>query len=47
MEILQHILVYIILAIAVGYVVKKYFLPKRLFSSNSKKKSDGCGDCGC
>jgi len=28
MEVLQLILVYITLAIAVGYIVKKFFLPK-------------------
>jgi len=31
--------------VSVAYIVKKFFLPKRLFSS--KKKSNGCGDCGC
>jgi uncharacterized membrane protein YwzB len=45
MEALQHILVYITLAIAVGYVVKKFFLPKRFFAT--QKKSSSCGDCGC
>jgi len=45
---IQNILVYIIVAVAIGYLVKKYFLPKTLFSS---KKTNGtsCGDndCGC
>ncbi|KKN27746.1 hypothetical protein LCGC14_0861380 [marine sediment metagenome] len=44
----QTILVYIILAIAVGYLVKKFILPKALFASN-KSNSKGCGqdNCGC
>lgn len=48
MEILQLVLVYITLAIAVGYIVKKFFLPKRLFASK-KDSSKNCGDrdCGC
>lgn len=33
MELLQQILVYLILALAVGYIVKKFFLPKSLFAS--------------
>ena len=44
----QNILVYIILAIAVGYLVKKFLLPKTLFAPN-KGNSKGCGqdNCGC
>jgi len=45
---LQNILTYIVLAIAVGYLVKKFFLPKALFISK-KNEAKACGqdDCGC
>ncbi|MDT7828677.1 hypothetical protein RQM65_08380 [Pricia sp. S334] len=48
MDILQHILVYVVLALAVGYLVKKFLLPRSLFAS-AKKGSNACGedDCGC
>jgi len=48
MEILQSILVYITLFIAIGYLVKKFLLPKALFVSR-KNNSKACGqdDCGC
>lgn len=48
MSFLQPILVYIALVIAVGYLVKKFFLPKALFVSK-KNSSKACGqdDCGC
>ncbi|MFS4466477.1 hypothetical protein [Maribacter sp. 2210JD10-5] len=48
MDILQHILVYITLAIAVGYILWKFILPKSLLSSK-KRNSKACGqeDCGC
>ncbi|MDX1363542.1 MAG: hypothetical protein R3243_04970 [Arenibacter latericius] len=48
MSILQDILVYITVAIAVGYLVKKFLLPKSLFVGK-KGNSKGCGngDCGC
>lgn len=48
MATLQNILMFITLGIAVGYVVKKYFLPKSLFA-NKKQNSKSCGsnDCGC
>ncbi len=48
MDIVQQILVYITLAIAIGYILKKFFLPKSLFSTK-KQKSKACGqdDCGC
>lgn len=48
MEILQTTLVYITVAIAMGYIVKKFFLPKTLFASK-KSSSKACGqdDCGC
>ncbi len=45
---LQNILLYVSLAIAVGYVIRKYLVPKKLFTSKTKKQK-GCGssDCGC
>ncbi|SFR60588.1 hypothetical protein SAMN04488010_1001 [Maribacter stanieri] len=48
MDILQHILVYITLAISVGYIATKFFIPKSLWSSK-KSSSKACGqnDCGC
>lgn len=48
MSILQDILVYITVAIAVGYLVKKFLLPKSLFAGK-KSTSKPCGgeDCGC
>lgn len=45
MDFLQNILVYIILVVAVGYLVKKFLLPK-LFASG-KGNSKGCGQDGC
>lgn len=48
MDILQHILVYITLAISVGYIATKFFIPKSLWSGK-KSSSKACGqnDCGC
>ncbi len=48
MQYIQPILVYVILAIAVGYLLKKFFLPKSFFATK-KTKQNGCGqeDCGC
>lgn len=48
MSSLQSILVYIFLAVALGYLVKKFVLPKSLFAPKGKK-TKGCGDsdCGC
>lgn len=47
MESFQHILVYITLAVAVGYLVWKFLLPKSLIYG--KKKGSKCGqdNCGC
>ena len=47
MELVQQILVYIILLIALGYLVKKFLLPKKFFAT--KKSDHACGedDCGC
>ncbi len=48
MDFFQNILVYIILAVAVGYLVKKFLLPKSLFASGKgSAKSCGQDDCGC
>lgn len=48
MLLLQNILMYLTLAIAIGYISKKYLLPKRLFSSKKQsEKSCGSNDCGC
>ncbi len=48
MELLQSILAYTTLAIAVGYIVKKFFLPKSLFATKKgNDKACGDGDCGC
>jgi len=48
MEIIQQILVYIVLILAVGYLAKVYLLPKRLKAkTKSSTKSCGQSDCGC
>jgi len=47
---MQEIITYIILFIAVGYLLKKFLLPKSLFASSKKSSKGGCGngtDCGC
>jgi len=45
---MQLLLVYVTLALAVGYLLKKFFLPKRLFAAKKKTTKDcGEGDCGC
>lgn len=46
MQLAQHILVYLTLAIAVGYLVKKFLLPRSLFPSG-KNKGKNCGSDGC
>ncbi|MGB5360221.1 MAG: hypothetical protein WBM94_05785 [Eudoraea sp.] len=48
MSVIQPILVYLTLAIAIFYIAKKYLLPKRLFSSKKAAKGS-CeqGNCGC
>lgn len=48
MDILQHLLVYITVAVAVGYLVNKFLIPKSLFSGK-KRSNKACGDsnCGC
>ena len=48
MELFQQIVVYIIVILAIGYMVNKFLLPKSLFSSKKgNKKACGQDDCGC
>ncbi|ASO05077.1 hypothetical protein [Arenibacter algicola] len=48
MSILQNILVYITVALALAYLVKKFLLPKSLFAGKKRNsKACGDGDCGC
>lgn len=45
---LQTIITYFIVLMAVGYLVKKFLLPQSLFSINKgSKKACGQDDCGC
>ncbi|MCF8713435.1 FeoB-associated Cys-rich membrane protein [Joostella atrarenae] len=46
---LQSLIVYIVLLLAVAYLVLKFVFPKKLNSLLGKKSSGGCGDgdCGC
>ncbi len=46
MENLQQILVYLTLALAVGYLVWKFVLPKSLVRGK-KNASKSCGQDGC
>lgn len=47
MELLQNILVYITVAVAVAYMAKKFLIPKSVFAGKKKTKSCGNDDCGC
>ncbi|WP_179955066.1 hypothetical protein [Maribacter luteus] len=48
MELFQQIVVYIIVALAIVYMVGKFLWPKSLFSSKkSPKKVCGEDGCGC
>jgi|GEM_PF-588471 len=48
MSFIQSFLVYIIVALSIGYILKKFFLPKKLFTSKKNtKKSCGNDNCGC
>jgi hypothetical protein len=49
MEILQLVLVYLTLTISVGYLVKKFLLPKTVltFFGSKKTNSKACGEDGC
>ncbi len=49
MDILQHILVYVTLTIAVGFLVKKFLLPKpvKLQKKGFEKPCGQSGSCNC
>ncbi|WP_396632486.1 hypothetical protein [Maribacter sp. R86514] len=48
MDILQHILVYITVAISALYLVNKFLLPKSILAGKkTNSKACGQGDCGC
>jgi hypothetical protein len=48
MELVQHILVYLTVAVAFAYLLKKFVLPKSLFPQKAKgSKACGQDDCGC
>lgn len=48
MELFQQIVVYLIVVLAIGYLVGKFLLPKSILASKKGPKK-GCGheDCGC
>ena len=46
-DMMQEILVYITLGIAVVYLLWKFLLPKRLLASKKTTKNCGQDDCGC
>ncbi len=48
MSLVQPILAYLTLAMAIGYLVFKFFVPKAILSKN-KKNQKVCGqdECGC
>lgn len=48
MYVIQLILVYLTLALALGYLLKKFVIPKKYLSAK-KSGSPSCGqdDCGC
>nr|WP_299339590.1 hypothetical protein [Allomuricauda sp.] len=48
MDLVQNILAYLILVLAVGYLAWKFILPKSLLGVG-KKDTKACGqdDCGC
>jgi len=49
MESLQLVLVYLTVTVSVGYIVKKFFLPKTVlaFFGSKKTNSKACGENGC
>ncbi len=48
MELFQQIVVYIIVGLALVYLVGKFLLPRSLFSLKKRpKKVCGEDDCGC
>ncbi len=44
--VVQHIVVFIIFALAIGFLVKKFFY-KPAVSTSKKKSSNTCGSSGC
>ena len=46
---IQQLLVYITLALSVGYIAYKYLVPKSIWGSKKQSDSKACGqnDCGC
>ncbi|WP_148639303.1 FeoB-associated Cys-rich membrane protein [Aquimarina longa] len=44
---IQNILVILIFAIAIGFLIKKFFWRTSSTSSASKKPSNSCGSDGC
>lgn len=44
---IQQLLVYATLILAVGYLAWKFFVPKSLFGKGNKSKSCGQDNCGC
>lgn len=48
MDVLQPILVYITLGLALGYLLYKFIIPRR-YLSPGKKTDSACGqdNCGC
>ncbi len=47
MELVQQLLVYVILALAVGYLFWKFLLPKGMLGKKGSSKSCGQDHCGC
>lgn len=47
MEMLQQLLVYATVALAFGYLLRKFVLPKRLVTKKAHSKACGQEDCGC
>ena len=47
MELVQEILVYLTLLVALGYLVIKFLVPKKFLASKKSDKSCGHEDCGC
>ncbi len=50
MDTVQQILVYIIVALAVCFLLNKFLIPKQYkinFSKSKKKSACGDNDCGC
>ena len=47
MAIVQEILVYLTLAVALAYLVWKFLLPKKFVMGKKSDKACGQDDCGC